>query len=299
MPCSNSLSTPYLSRQDIQFKQEVFMNSEKIKGLSPVLVVFFSVAVILILLLVACSQATPASSPSSSTPAPSTEVTPQIKGKDIYTQKCAVCHGPDADGTSAAPAVAGHSISTTKTQVRNPMGTMPAFSPDQLSDEELDEIAEFISGMGMAKVPIQDWEKQTTEAIHDWMALIAIKDGDAADAKHHLQDALAFIKEPMHKTETEKALNLIAQGNMHDAEHEIEEMAGAESPSGITMRRFHLLLAQRSVEAENATEVKHHLEHFLVKATADEEGIVQEALELIEKDDFHEAAHEIEELLGM
>ena len=131
------------------------------------------------------------------------------------------------------------------------------------------------------------------------MALLAIKEGNAEDARHHLEDVLTFIQEPMHGTETEKVLNMMAQGNLHDAEHEIEEMAGSEYPSGITMRRFHLLLAQRSVEAESAAEVTHHLEHFLVKATESEGEIAQEALELIEKGDFHEAEHEIEELLNM
>ena len=95
----------------------------------------------------------------------------------------------------------------------------------------------------------------------------------------------------------EKALNLIAQGKAHDAEHEIEEMAGAESPSGVTMQRFHLILVQRANEAKDAAEVKHHLDHFLIKATEKEKGIAREALELVEKGDFHEAEHEIEELL--
>ncbi|MBI2328990.1 MAG: cytochrome c [Chloroflexi bacterium] len=271
------------------------MSSKKTKRTPSILLAIFSVAVIPALLLAACGKATPVTTP----PPPPPTTAPQIEGKALYTAKCAVCHGPNAEGTAAGPPIAGHSLSAVKMQVRNPMGNMPAFSPAQLGDSDLNEIAEFIASLGMAKAPVPEWEKQTTETMHHWMALLAIKGGDAADARHHLQDALTLIQEPVKKTEMEKALNMMAQGNMHDAEHEIEEMAGAESPSGITRQRFHLILAQRDVEAENATGVKHHLDHFIVKATEAEKRIAQEALELVEKGDFHEAEHEIEELLNM
>ncbi|MBI4181217.1 MAG: cytochrome c, partial [Chloroflexi bacterium] len=248
----------------------------------------------LALILAACRQTAP-TKPSPPPPAAS----PQTDGKNLYAQKCSACHGPNAEGTTVGPAIAGHSMPAVTMQVRNPIGTMPAFPASQLSAPELDAIAEFIASLGEAKAQVQEWEKATTETMHHWMALLAIKEGDAEDAKHHLQDVSTFIKEPMHKTGIERALNMIAQGKVHDAEHEIEEMAGTESPSGITMQRFHLVLAQRSVEDMNGAEVKHHLEHFLIKATESERKIVQEALELIGKGDFHEAEHEIEELLNM
>lgn len=254
----------------------------------------FSVTMILTLLLAACGKATPPPPPP-----PPPVATPEIEGKNLYTQKCAACHGPAGEGTQIGPVIAGHSVSAIKSQVRNPVGTMPAFPPAQLSDSELNKIAEFVASLGEVTAPVQDWEKETTETMHHWMALLAIKGDDAEDAKHHLQDALAFIKEPAKKAEMEKALDLIAQGKIHDAEHEIEEMAGAESPSGITRQRFHLILAQRGIEDESATEVKHHLDHFMVNATEAEKKIAREALELVEKGDFHEAEHEIEELLEM
>lgn len=232
-------------------------------------------------------------------PSPTPLAAPVAEGKVFYGQKCAACHGPNAEGTAAGPAIAGHSMSAIKTQVRNPMGTMMAFPPSQLSDRELNEVAEFVAGLAGAKAPVKEWEKQTTETIHHWMAMLAIKGNNTEDTKHHLQDVLAYIPKSMHRAEIEKTLNLIAQGNVHDAEHEIEEMAGAQSPSGITIRRFHLVLAQRGIEAKSAIEVKHHLDHFLAKATAAERKIVQEALELVEKGDLHEAEHEVEELLNM
>lgn len=211
------------------------MTSEKTKNPFPYSPGLFPITVILIPSLAACGQATPAPLAPSSPPPSSPTAAPQIEGKDIYTQKCAVCHGPNAEGTATAPAIAGHSMSATMTQMRNPIGTMPAFPSGQLSDQEANEIAEFIASLGKAEAPVQEWEKQTTETMHHWMALLAIKGDDVRDAEHHLQDALTFIKEAEKKTEMEKALDLIARGNMHDAEHEIEEMAGSESPSGISM----------------------------------------------------------------
>ncbi|MBI4186675.1 MAG: cytochrome c [Chloroflexi bacterium] len=285
---------------------ETFLNIGRREGKERLFKVFFLISIFLmlslIILLSACTKTTPVPTPTPATPTPVTS-TPApatlTEGKNLYGKKCVVCHGTNAEGTAAGPAIAGHSMAAVKMQVRNPMGTMMAFPASQLSDHELDEIAEFIASLGEAKAPVQEWEKQTTETMHYWMALLAIKEGDTEDASHHLQDVLTFVKEPMHKTETEKALNMIAQGNAHDAEHEIEEMAGSESPSGITMQRFHLILAQRAVEAENATNVKHHLDHFVIEATEAEKEIAQEALELVEKGDFHEAEHEIEELLEM
>lgn len=262
------------------------------------------VLVVFLVLLTACAKATPTPAPTVPAPAPTapapapTAPTPTLAsgGQSLYAQKCAACHGPNAEGTAAGPAIAGHSIAVTKTQVRNPMGTMPAFPSSQLSDHDLDEIAEFIAGLGRAEAAVKEWEKAATETMHAWMALLAIKSNDPEDARHHLQDILTFVKETKNKDQIDRTLGLIAQGNLHDAEHEIEEIAGSESPSGVTAQRFHLLLTQRSVEDKDVTRVKHHLDHFLVKATEGERAIAQEALDLVERGDFHEAEHEIEEL---
>lgn len=251
-----------------------------------------SILMVIILIVVSC---TPKPAPP---PSPSPTTTPASEGQQLYTQKCAACHGSKGEGTAAGPAIAGHSMAAVKMQMRNPMGTMPAFPSSQLSDHDMDEVAEFIAGMAAVKAPVQEWEKSVPETMHHWMALLAIKGNDVEDARHHLQDVLAFVKDPKHRAATEAAIKLIDQGKPHDAEHEIEEMAGSESPSGVTMKRFHLILAQRGVEAEDAAEVKHHLlGHFLTLATEKEKEIAHEAIELAEKGDFHEAEHEVEELL--
>lgn len=256
---------------------------------------------VLAVFLGACARPTPSPTPvarPTPTPLPLPPTPTAVsEGKMLYDKNCAVCHGPSAEGTATAPAIAGHSMAAMMTQVRNPMGNMPAFPPAQLSNHDLEELAEYIAGLGPARAPVKEWEKAAPETMHHWMALLAIQSNDPQDATHHLRDALTFIQEPKHKAEMEKALKLIAEGNLHDAEHEIEEMAGAMSPSGVTMQRFHLVLAQRWVEAKDAARVKHHLEHFTVRAPEKEKKIAHEALELVEKGDFHGAEHEIEELL--
>lgn len=273
------------------------------------LVLLLTSMVVLLLLLVsagcggegvtgvpATAAVTPTTGPAAATPMAMPEDMFD-EGQAAYAKGCAVCHGQEGEGTTLAPMVAGHSISAVKIQVRKPMGTMPSFSQAQLSDAELDEVAAFLSSLGEAEASVQDWEKAAPETMHYWLALLAIKTGDAQNAKHHLEDVLGFIREPVQRTKMEEALGMMGKGNMHDAEHEIEEMAGSESPAGISVQRFHLTLAMSGVEAENANEVKHHLDHFMAKATEEQKEIVKEALEKIEMNDFHEAEHEIEELM--
>src|SRR3990172_1518470 len=130
-------------------------------------VVVLPLAMVLLAFLPVCARATP--TPPSATPTPAA----MTEGKMLYEQKCAACHGTNAEGTAAAPAIAGHSMAAMKTQVRNPLGEMPAFPQAMLSDRDLDELAEFIAGMGMAREPAKEWEKAAPEITHHWMALLA------------------------------------------------------------------------------------------------------------------------------
>lgn len=69
-------------------------------------------------------------------------------GKQLFIEKgCAACHGPNAQGTPGYPAVAGFPQSHTKEQVRNPHHRMPRFMPEQVSDEELDMITEYVESL--------------------------------------------------------------------------------------------------------------------------------------------------------
>ena len=60
---------------------------------------------------------------------------------------CSACHGADAEGTSIAPALAGHSEAQVRSQVREPVGLMPVFSLDQVSEADLVNLAAYITGL--------------------------------------------------------------------------------------------------------------------------------------------------------
>lgn len=68
------------------------------------------------------------------------------KGKDLFAQNCATCHGTDGSGGSG-PKLAGEQAYTNPDvvveQVRNGGGGMPAFG-DQLSEQELADVTSYV-----------------------------------------------------------------------------------------------------------------------------------------------------------
>ena len=84
-------------------------------------------------ILVACGGS---STTETATPPASLSLAEQ--GQQLYlTKGCSGCHGLRAEGSDIAPALPGHSADQVRRQVRNPQRSMPAFGPDQVSDEEL------------------------------------------------------------------------------------------------------------------------------------------------------------------
>lgn len=84
-----------------------------------------------------------------------TEAAPKAKpsaeelasGKQTYQSFCLACHGPDAKG-ALGPPLMGHSRDQIVTKVRESKGKMPAFSPQQLSDADLDKLVKFLENLG-------------------------------------------------------------------------------------------------------------------------------------------------------
>ncbi len=66
------------------------------------------------------------------------------EGEALYRSHCSNCHGPTGYGTRVAPAVHPERRGEIGRQVRVPRGKMPAFSPADLSDLELEKISEFL-----------------------------------------------------------------------------------------------------------------------------------------------------------
>ena len=69
-----------------------------------------------------------------------------VDAEGIARDNCASCHGEDFSG-GMGPALAGMSLSEDEFSeiVRNGQGQMPAFSEDQIKDEELSALYTFFS----------------------------------------------------------------------------------------------------------------------------------------------------------
>jgi mono/diheme cytochrome c family protein len=84
------------------------------------------------------------------TPSPTTTAGDGVaQGRALFSSVgCAICHGPDGGGTAAGPSLRGVSRERVFQQVRSPEGIMPPFSPQVVSDEELELIIQFLESLG-------------------------------------------------------------------------------------------------------------------------------------------------------
>lgn len=88
------------------------------------------------------------------------------RGEQVFTSKCAVCHGPDGEGSAVAPPVWGkdsYNIGAGMARVRTAAafikGWMPQTAPGTLTDEEAFDVAAFINAKPRPdfKGKEQDW----------------------------------------------------------------------------------------------------------------------------------------------
>lgn len=91
------------------------------------------------LLAVACGADPNDRTASDDAPANSPEGAYQAAG-------CSSCHGQDGEG-GVGPALAGHTDAQVEKQVRDPVGDMPAFGSEKLSDQQLALIVTYIEGL--------------------------------------------------------------------------------------------------------------------------------------------------------
>ena len=228
--------------------------------------------------------------------APGAEPGDAETGERLFlTAGCATCHGSEGEGAAAGPSLVGHTEAQVLRQVRNPIGTMPRFGPERVSDQELAHIAAFLVGLegehGHATVlPADD-----LALMHLRMALLAVKTDDAAEARHHLTHALEGADASVTGT-VQHALASMEGGDLHEAEHEIEELIGGQAGDDDTFD-LHLSLAAAGLQAADRADALHHLEHFMaletVQARLDQAA---EVVEHLEAGKLAEAAHALEAL---
>ncbi|MBI4332475.1 MAG: cytochrome c [Chloroflexi bacterium] len=84
--------------------------------------------------------------PAATPPAPTAAGDIQ-RGRTVYASLgCAACHGAEGQG-GIGPALKGKDAASVKSAIRSGKGTMPAFSPAQLTDADLDNIIAFLASL--------------------------------------------------------------------------------------------------------------------------------------------------------
>jgi mono/diheme cytochrome c family protein len=226
-------------------------------------------------------------------PAPTpTSVDRIAAGGQLFIDKgCVACHGQNAEGTDIAPALPGHNAEQTKRQVRSPRGTMPRFSPESISDDELGMIAAYIKSLTPAEEHIEPVAMENALVVHHWMALSALEADNLDEAEHHVRHILELVTDPEHKAQMEDVIEDMLAGNHHDASHAIEEMLAGKADPELFLKNLHLQLALGAFVTENLEDAKHHLEHFIDMATGDERVRGEEAIDLLEQGNIRDAEH--------
>ena len=100
----------------------------------------------MVLILGACGSGEEEASEEPATEEGSSASSGDVDAESIARDNCASCHGQDFSG-GMGPALAGMSLSEDEFSeiVRNGQGQMPAFSEDQIKDEELSALYTFFS----------------------------------------------------------------------------------------------------------------------------------------------------------
>jgi len=220
-------------------------------------------------------------------------------GRQVYVNAgCSACHGLNAEGTDVGPSLAGHTAEQVHQQVRSPLAQMPGYPPEQLSDEDLDMVAGYIAGLEPMEEHVEPVKLSEVAAVHHWMAISAIAVGDTGDALHHVGHIIEAVKGE-HLEVMKKARELLRQGELHEAEHLIEEMLAGKAKPELTPARLSLRLALTATDQRDRAEAIHQIRHFLQTAKGADREKGQAVLAHLREGDFHGAEHGIADLLGI
>jgi mono/diheme cytochrome c family protein len=211
---------------------------------------------------------------------------------------CAACHGQNAEGTDVAPSLAGHTSAQVHQQVRSPLAQMPAYSEEQLSDADLEAIADYIAGLEPMEEHMEPVKLSEVLALHHWMAISAIAAGDKGDALHHVGHIIQTVKGE-HLETMQEARKMLRAGELHEAEHLIEEMLAGKAKPELSRERLSLRLALTAIDQRDRAEAIHQMRHFLEQAQGAERTKGQAALAHLREGDLHGAEHRIAGLLGI
>lgn len=246
-------------------------------------------------LALACGQPEPTAT-ISPTPAPTTATL--STGQQLFAAKgCAACHGQNAEGSSFAPPLAGHAAAVVKRQIRAPLGIMPVFPPDKVSNEEMDALSVFIGGLGGEHKHVRDASSPDEMALHHWMALFSIEAGDPVEGAHHLGH-IVDLTEGEHLAQMKKAIALLEEGDTDEGARIVERMLAGLEEVGLDVSEIHLTLALSSARVEETGLSIQHVQHFLDLSTGQRKETAEEILALLRSGDVQDAVSQLEALLG-
>ena len=197
------------------------------------------------------------------------------------------------------PAVRGHTADQIRQQVRIPLAQMPAYSRDQLSDSGLEAIVEYLTGLEPAEEHVEPLDLSDVVATHHWMALSALAAEDSQDALHHIGHVIEAVEDHEHREAMTRARDLVRSGDLHDAEHLIQEMLAGKAEPELGIARLHLRLALTAVDQRDTEEAVHQVRHLLETAEGVERRQGQVALDHLRAGELHDAEHAIADLLGV
>ena len=261
-----------------------------------ILVLGFVVGV-LTMATVACGNGDPTSVPAQEVISTSTPAPISANHQVFITNGCAACHGQDAEGTEIAPPLAGHTASQVKRQVRAPLGTMPLYPPDKISNAELMAITEYIEGLQGEHTHIQATDSPDELALHHWMALFSMEAENPAEGIHHLGHIIELTAGE-HRAQMEMAMDLLKDEEIHEAAHIVEEMLAGIEAADSDVATLQLTLALSSARAEEIQVSIHHIEHYLELPSDNPSDTPSHILTLLQQGEVHDAVNELENLLG-
>jgi len=220
-------------------------------------------------------------------------------GREIYLAAgCGACHGQNAEGTDVGPSLAGHTAEQVHQQVRSPLAQMPAYPVEQLSDDDLEAIAEYVAGLEPMEEHVEPVRLSEVLAVHHWMSISAIAVGDRGDALHHVGHIIEAVKGE-HLEAMEEARRHLRAGELHEAEHLIEEMLAGKAKPELSRERLSLRLALTAVDLRDREEAIHQIRHFLELAKGADRQKGEAVLSHLREEDLHGAEHGIADLLGI
>jgi hypothetical protein len=122
--------------------------------------------------------------------------------------------------------------------------------------------------------------------------------GDGGDALHHVGHIIEAVKGE-HREAMEEARRLLRAGELHEAEHLIEEMLAGKAEPELSRERLSLRLALTAVDQRDREEAIHQIRHFLELAKGADRQKGEAVLAHLREGDLHDAEHGIASLLGI